>query len=82
MAGINPSNMQLRSGTVVGSHLLPPQARPAFEEGTRLLFAKWTALSLAVENQWGGPSSSEKAQWLLQETIQWFYKNKGVLMSS
>eukprot|EP00197_Chlamydomonas_leiostraca_P013052 CAMPEP_0202867836 /NCGR_PEP_ID=MMETSP1391-20130828/9650_1 /ASSEMBLY_ACC=CAM_ASM_000867 /TAXON_ID=1034604 /ORGANISM="Chlamydomonas leiostraca, Strain SAG 11-49" /LENGTH=216 /DNA_ID=CAMNT_0049547913 /DNA_START=16 /DNA_END=666 /DNA_ORIENTATION=- len=76
MTALNPTNMQLRSGAVVGSHLLPPQARPAFEEGTRLLFARWTALTLAVENQWGGANSAEKAHWLLQETIQWFYKNK------
>lgn len=72
-----PTRMQLRSGSVVGSHLLPPAARPAFEEGARLLFQQWTALRLAVENQWGGQNSDEKAQWLLQDTIQWFYKTKG-----
>jgi pre-rRNA-processing protein TSR2 len=69
--------MELRSGHVVGAHLLPPQARPLFEEGARHLFARWTALCLAIENQWGGQTSAEKGQWLLQESIQWFYKNKG-----
>lgn len=77
MTALNPTRMELRSGAVVGAHLLPPQARPAFEEGVRLYFQRWTALTLAVENQWGGASSAEKANWLLQETIQWFYKNKG-----
>jgi pre-rRNA-processing protein TSR2 len=48
-----------------------------FEEGVRYLFAQWTALCLAVENQWGGPTSAEKQQWLLKESINWFYSNKG-----
>ena len=69
--------MELRSGSVVGSHLIHGQAKAAFEEGARLLFTRWTALALAIENQWGGTNSAEKAQWLLEEAITWFYRNKG-----
>ncbi len=69
--------MELRSGSVVGSHLLPPAAKPMFEEGVRLVFRRWTALALAVENQWGGANTADKANWLVQEATEWFYRNKG-----
>lgn len=71
------AGMALRSGQVVGSHLLPPQAQPAFEEGIKLLFRRWTALTLAVENQWGGVNSADKANYLVEDTIEWFRLNKG-----
>ncbi|GFH08750.1 uncharacterized protein HaLaN_03768 [Haematococcus lacustris] len=73
--------MALRSGTVTGGHGLSPEAREQFETGARLLFLRWTALCLAVENQWGGASSAEKADWLLRESISWCYKNKVILCS-
>lgn len=82
--------METRSGLKVGSAAeareqaqaidtppLPSAARPYFEEGVRLLFSRWTALVLAIENGWGGPSSKEKGQWLLQEATQWCYKTRG-----
>ncbi len=69
--------MQLRNGTMVGSGIMPAQHRPAFEEGAKILFRKWTALSLAVENEWGGAFSKDKAQYFLEDTIEWFYKRKG-----
>ncbi|GLC45758.1 hypothetical protein PLESTB_000501800 [Pleodorina starrii] len=68
--------MQLRNGTVVGQNILQPQSRPLFEEGARLIFSKWTALALAVENQWGGSNSAEKADLLLQDCLDWFYKKR------
>ncbi len=58
--------------------LLPnPQSQAAFEEGVKHLFRRWTALNLAVENQWGGANSAEKANWLVEDTIEWFRINKG-----
>ena len=69
--------MELRNGTVVGQNILPVASRPAFEEGVRLLFSKWTALALAVENQWGGANSAEKAELLFQDCISWFYSKRG-----
>ncbi|KAG2446214.1 hypothetical protein HXX76_000806 [Chlamydomonas incerta] len=70
------TGMQLRNGHVVGQNILPVQSRPAFEEGVRLIFAKWTALALAVENQWGGGNSQEKAEGLFQDCLDWFYKKR------
>ncbi len=69
--------MELRNGTVVGQNILPTASRPAVEEGERLLFTKWTALALAVENQWGGANSTEKAEILYQDCIHWFYSKRG-----
>jgi hypothetical protein len=71
--------MELRNGTVIGRSQLPPEARPAFEEGVGLIFSQWTALCLAVENEWGGPMSSDKADQLIDDIIQWFYRKRGRL---
>lgn len=69
--------MHLRSGTVVGAHILKPEHRPAFEEGVRQIFMRWTALCLAIENEWGGASSREKGSQLVEEVTEWFYRKKG-----
>lgn len=80
--------MELRSGTTVGQALLasmrasvpcemPAASRPHFEAGASLLFAQWTALRLAVENEWGGAASKEKEAWLLREAVAWCYRAKG-----
>lgn len=68
--------MELRSGAVTGQGIMPPAYRPYFEEGARIVFQRWTALNLAVENQWGGPTSAEKAQQIYNECIAWFYASK------
>lgn len=69
--------MNLRSGTVVGAHILRPEHRPAFAEGIRQTFLRWTALCLAIENQWGGENSKAKGEALMEEVMQWFYHKKG-----
>ena len=56
---------------------MQPEARPAFEEGTALIFSRWTALELAVENEWGGRNSRQKADELIAEALDWFYGRKG-----
>jgi hypothetical protein len=56
------------------------EAKAGFEEGVGLVFSQWTALCLAVEQEWGGPESEDKANHLIDETIQWFYKKKGTLL--
>eukprot|EP00955_Chlamydomonas_euryale_P075157 362231-Chlamydomonas_euryale.AAC.8 len=69
--------MNLRSGTVVGAHILKPEHRPAFEEGVRQTFKRWTALSLAIEHGWGGDGGKEKGDAMVDEVIEWFYHCKG-----
>ncbi len=73
--------MLLRNMALVGgksaSVPMPQQHKPVFEEGVALAFGRWTALQLGVVNEWGGPNSREKAQALLEDTINWFYQNKG-----
>ena len=73
------SGMMLRNMALVGktsSTPMPPARKPMFEEGCAILFSKWTALQLAVANEWGGSSSKDKAQSLLAEVIHWFYTTK------
>lgn len=69
--------MNLRSGARVGAGILQTAYRGEFEEGVRLLLSKWTALQLAVENQWGGRDSTDKAEDAYSEILEWFYKRKG-----
>lgn len=69
--------MDLRSGSRVGAGILQSIHRPKFEEGVQLLLTKWTALQLAVENQWGGRDSRDKAEDMYDEILEWFYKRKG-----
>jgi pre-rRNA-processing protein TSR2 len=71
--------MQLRNGALAGGSQgqLPADRRPAFEEGVLLIFKRWTALCLALDGQWGGSNSADKAQIIYEETLDWFYKKKG-----
>jgi pre-rRNA-processing protein TSR2 len=56
---------------------MSPEAKAGFEEGVGLVFSQWTALCLAVEQEWGGPDSEDKANYMIDDVIQWFYKKKG-----
>ncbi|CAL5222778.1 g5191 [Coccomyxa viridis] len=70
--------MQLRNGALAGGSpgQLQADRRPAFEEGVLLVFKRWTALCLALDGQWGGSGSADKAQIIYEETLDWFYKKK------
>ena len=57
---------------------MPEQFKKTFEEGCYLLFMRWTALQLAITNEWGGSTSKEKAKVLFDEVVEWFYSSKGV----
>ena len=35
-----------------------------FERAIAVIIYSWTALSLAVEHQWGGPESDDKRAWV------------------
>ena len=75
------SGMLLRNMALVGGGQrrveLPAQHRAVFEEGVVLLFQRWTALQLAVHNEWGGSASKDKADQLLRDVLDWFYSSKG-----
>uniref|UniRef100_A0A452Y0R6 Uncharacterized protein n=1 Tax=Aegilops tauschii subsp. strangulata TaxID=200361 RepID=A0A452Y0R6_AEGTS len=43
------------SASTSGGGSLSPQANAALQEGIGLVFGRWTALQMAVENEWGGP---------------------------
>ncbi|KAG0623006.1 hypothetical protein M758_3G141300 [Ceratodon purpureus] len=44
--------------------------------GVHSTFVRWTALQLAVENEWGGRSSSQKAAQLENDVLGWFVHSK------
>ncbi len=47
----------------------------AFSRGVSAVLQKWEALRMAVDQQFGGPHSSEKRAWLGEVTAQWFFEN-------
>jgi len=52
------------------------EATAALEEGIRLCFNRWTALQLAVENEWGGRSSRQKVQKLQADVLTFFVHSR------
>lgn len=50
------------------------QAR--FELGCSMMVYKWDALDIAVENQWGGPDSAEKRDWITGIIVDLFKSEK------
>ncbi|KAG8087968.1 hypothetical protein GUJ93_ZPchr0010g10517 [Zizania palustris] len=55
-----------------GGGALSAKAAAALEEGIGLVFGRWTALQMAVENQWGGRDSRAKADQLAASILSWF----------
>ncbi|KAI9364531.1 Pre-rRNA-processing protein TSR2-domain-containing protein [Pilaira anomala] len=47
----------------------------AFEEGVSYIFHNWTALKLAVEQDWGGVESVEKREWFIDTVVDYFDKH-------
>ncbi|KAI0216698.1 rRNA accumulation- protein, partial [Massospora cicadina] len=43
-----------------------------FTEAVSHIFMLWPALNLAVQNEWGGPESKEKRDWMKQVIIEEF----------
>ena len=50
------------------------QAR--FELGCSMMVYKWDALDIAVDNQWGGPESAEKRDWITGIIVDLFKNEK------
>ncbi|CAO3589193.1 unnamed protein product [Absidia cylindrospora] len=47
----------------------------AFHEGVTYIFKTWTALKLAVEQDWGGVELAEKRDWMIELITDYFGKN-------
>ncbi|KAK3148324.1 hypothetical protein QOZ80_3BG0293630 [Eleusine coracana subsp. coracana] len=60
-----------------GGGPLSAESAAALGEGVRLVFGRWTALQMAVENQWGGRDSRAKADQLGESILSWFCHSKG-----
>ena len=77
--------MQLRSGYGLGLRGQDGQSKWTEEQvghlayAVRVVFARWTALTMAVENQWGGPDSQGKAQDLVRRVTEWLITTKGAM---
>ncbi|KAJ4716978.1 putative Pre-rRNA-processing protein TSR2 [Melia azedarach] len=58
---------------------LPPESAPVFREGIALTLARWSALQMAVENEWGGRGSRAIAEQLISDIFSWFTQSKEML---
>lgn len=58
---------------------LPAEATPIMNEGIALTLTRWSALQMAVDNNWGGRNSGRKADQLIDEILSWFVHSKGLL---
>jgi pre-rRNA-processing protein TSR2 len=56
---------------------MPPEHEAAFREGLAGTLARWTALQLAITNEWGGSESVAKGVQAVEELTDWFLKRKG-----
>ena len=59
--------------------VLSQEAVSKLASGVHSTFVRWTALQLAVENEWGGRSSSQKAAQLENDVLGWFVHSKGAI---
>ncbi|GJN02024.1 hypothetical protein PR202_ga19336 [Eleusine coracana subsp. coracana] len=62
--------------TASNSSLISAEARAVLGEAIRLVFSRWTALQVAVEDQWGGRDSRAKADQFGESILSWFYRSK------
>lgn len=64
-----------------GGGPISTQAAAALAEGINLVFGRWTALQMAVENQWGGRDSRAKADQFGESLHSWFCRSRGTYSS-
>ncbi|XWS58296.1 hypothetical protein CRYUN_Cryun08bG0021700 [Craigia yunnanensis] len=55
---------------------LTAESTPIFQEGVGLILSRWSALTAAVENEWGGRDSRVKANVLCTDVISFFTESK------
>ncbi|XP_050211062.1 uncharacterized protein LOC126661279 [Mercurialis annua] len=58
---------------------LPAESVPLFQEGLFLTLSRWSALQLAVENEWAGKGSLHLADQLRSDVFFWFTQSKEAL---
>ncbi|KAF2316880.1 hypothetical protein GH714_042221 [Hevea brasiliensis] len=58
------------------SKRLSAESLPIFQEGIFLILSRWSALQLAVENEWGGRGSGQLADQLGSDIFSWFTQSK------
>ncbi|KAF4349063.1 hypothetical protein CsatB_030952 [Cannabis sativa] len=54
---------------------LSEESGSIFSEGIGIVLYRWSALQLAVENEWGGRQSRQKAQQLHSDIFSWFTRS-------
>ncbi|XAR64455.1 hypothetical protein NMG60_11024806 [Bertholletia excelsa] len=55
---------------------LPAENASQLQEGIGLLLSQWSALQMAVQNEWGGPHSRLKSQQLAAAIFSWLMRSK------
>ncbi|KAH9688333.1 pre-rrna-processing protein tsr2 [Citrus sinensis] len=58
---------------------LSPESAPLFSEGISLVLSRWSALQMAIKNEWGGRGSRALAEQLGSDIFAWFTQSKGML---
>ncbi|UNI22568.1 rRNA accumulation- protein [Purpureocillium takamizusanense] len=73
-----PTPPSARQRTKMASSTQPAQLPPAstrqsnFEQGVAYALHLWPALTLAVQNNWGGPDSADKRDWFAGAVVELF----------
>ncbi|KAH9688332.1 pre-rrna-processing protein tsr2 [Citrus sinensis] len=55
---------------------LSPESAPLFSEGISLVLSRWSALQMAIKNEWGGRGSRALAEQLGSDIFAWFTQSK------
>ncbi|RZC80798.1 hypothetical protein C5167_043375 [Papaver somniferum] len=58
---------------------LTPQSLSAFSQGIYLVLSRWTALQMAIQNEWGGRDSRQKSDQFSYDILSWFTQTKGII---
>ncbi|CAK4689050.1 hypothetical protein LEN26_007227 [Aphanomyces euteiches] len=65
--------------SIVAAHSKTPGNQwEYFEFGVKLTLARWTALRMAMEGEWGGGDMRRKYEILLEDVLSWFKYQKTV----
>ncbi|KAK9236746.1 Pre-rRNA-processing protein TSR2-domain-containing protein [Lipomyces kononenkoae] len=68
----------MASGQVAKSLLTTPTQQARFELGVCMAIYDWEALSVAVQNFWGGPESADKRDWMVGSIVELYEQQQEV----